>query len=333
MTSTMNPIILNRHLEKDEIRPVYYLYGEETYLIEEAVRKIESRTISPDFKDFNCETYYGGSHTAEEIINAARTVPVMSQKRLIIVKEADCLSGGNLEGLASYLSNPSSSSCLVFIGEKVDRRKRFFVNLQKYGVAAQLNHPKEREIPYWIRSLAERSHKDITRDAVTFLVEVVGGNLQEMYNEIEKVSIFIGDKSVIGLEDVEAVVTELKAENIFDLIDSMGNKDAEKALNILQKMLASGEEHLKILGMIMYRFRLIVRAKEMLEKGLPPPEVGKKLGVRGFFLKGFLQQVNRFSLHELKSAFGQFLNADLALKSSRVPKKLVLERLILDLCT
>lgn len=332
MLSSMNPLELNRHLEKEEIHPVYYLYGDETYLIEEATRNIESKVISPGFKDFNYEVYYGSNDTAQEIINAALTIPIMSQKRLIVVKEADQLSARDLEEFTSYISNPSPSSCLVFIGEGVDFRKKFFINLEKCGIVAELNHPKERELPYWIQRLTARFDKKIARDTIAFLIEIVGNNLQEMYSEIEKVSIFVGDRSTIEIEDLETVVTELKVENIFDLIDSVGNKDREKALNILQKMLASGEDHLKILGMIIYRFRLLVRAKEMLHKGLPPPEVGKRLGVRNFFLKGFLQQVNRFSFDELKGVFDRFLNTDLALKSSRVAKKLILERLILDLC-
>lgn len=328
----MNPIELNRHLEKKEICPVYYLYGNETYLIEEAMRKIESLIISPGFKDFNYETYFGGNDRAQDIINTAHTIPVMAKKRLIVVKEADRLLEKNLEAFTSYISKPSPSSCIVFIGEKVDSRKRFFLQFEKRGVIAQLNHPMERDLPYWVKHLAQRCGKEITKDAIAFLVEVVGGNLQEMYSEIEKVSVSIRDKSTIEIEDLETLVTELKLENIFDLIDSLGNKDRERVLVLLQKILASGEDHLKILAMITYKFRLIIRAKEMLQKGLSPTEVGRKVGVRPFFLKGFIKQVNRFTFDELKRAFHLFLETDLALKSSRMPKNLILERLILDLC-
>ncbi|MFA4909958.1 MAG: DNA polymerase III subunit delta [Desulfobacteria bacterium] len=331
MLTTITPHELTRHLEKEEVLPVYYLYGDETYLIEETIRNIEERVIPSSFKDFNYEIFYGSENGAPEIINAAQTIPVVSQKRLIVVKDANQLSAKDLEQLTSYISDPSPFACLVFIGEKVNPRAKFFINLSKFGAIAQLNHPKDRELPYWIQRLANRFSKKISKDAVAFLMELVGNNLQQIYNETEKVSIFIGEKQTIEIEDLEAVVTDIKVESIFTLIDSVGNKNREKALNLLMKILASGEDHLKILGMIIRQFRLILRAKEMLQKGLTPFEVGDRLGIRKFFLKGFLKQVDQFSFDELKKAFDQFLSTDLALKSSRVAKRLILERLILDL--
>ncbi|MFH2012708.1 MAG: DNA polymerase III subunit delta [Pseudomonadota bacterium] len=332
MPPTMTPQELTRHLEKEEVLPVYYLYGDETYLIDEALRNIEERVISSGFKDFNYDIFYGSENVAPEIINAAQTIPALSQKRLIVVKDAGQLSAKDIEQLTSYISDPSPFACLVFIGEKVNLRAKFFVHLLECGVIAQLNHPKERELPYWIQKVAGRFNNKISKDAVALLIEVVGNNLQQLYNEIEKVSIFIGEKRTIEVEDFEAVVTELKVESIFTLVDAVGNKDREKALNILIKILASGEDHLRILGMIIRQFRLIFITKELLQKGLKPTEIGNKLKINRYFLEGFLKQVDQFSFDELKGAFDKFLNTDLALKSSRISKRLILERLILDLC-
>ncbi|MDY7033444.1 MAG: DNA polymerase III subunit delta, partial [Thermodesulfobacteriota bacterium] len=312
----MNSFELTRHLEKEEIRPFYYLHGDETYLIEDALKNIEKKIITPDLKDFNYEIFYGGNDTASQMISAAQTVPVMSKKRCIVIKHADKLSSEDLKQFTSYISKPSSFSCLVFISEKIDERKKFFADFKKRGVIVQLNHPRERDLPYWVRRLAERFNKKISNDALSFFIEIVGNNLQEIHNEIEKVSIFIGDKESIDIKDVEAVVTDVKVENIFDLIDSVGDRDTEKALNILQKMLVSGEDHLKIFGMIIYRFRLILRAKEMLLQGIAPPEVGNRLKMRTFLLKRLIGQANRFSMDELKLVFDRFLDTDLALKSS-----------------
>jgi len=328
----MNPLTLFRQLEKEEILPVYYLYGNETYMLEEAVRNIKKRLIPPGLKDFNYETFFGGNNDASDIIHAACTFPIMSERRMVVVKDAHLLPIKDLEELTSYISNPLPSSCLIFISEKIDSRRKFFINLKKCGVIVKLDHPKDGELAYWIQKMATGFDKEIGKDGIAFLVEIVGNNLQEIYNEIEKVSIFIGDNATIGLEDLQEVVSELRVENIFALIDSVGNKDREKALTILQKMLASGEDHLKILGMIMYRFRLIFRAKDLMQKGLPPSEMGKRLGIRSFLVKGLLEQARRFSRDDFNEAFGQFFNTDLTLKSSRVAKKLILERLILELC-
>ena len=328
----MNSIDLNKHLEKNDILPLYYLSGNETYLIDEAVAHIEDKVLSPDHKAFNYEVFYGGNDKVSQIITAARTMPILSKKRLVIVKDANKLSPDDIKEFTSYVEKPSPCACLVFVGEKVDSRKKFFTKIEKSGIIAKLNHPNERELPYWVRRLAEKFHKKIGHDTARLLIEVVGNNLQEIHNEIEKVSIYVGERKTIRTEDIEAVVTGLKVENIFRLIDSVGNKETEKALKILENMLSSGEEHLRILAMIIYRFRLLLRTKELTLKGTAPHEMAKRLQVRDFLLKGLIKQSNRFSLDELKESFGLFYHTDLTLKSSRVSKKLILERLILDLC-
>jgi DNA polymerase-3 subunit delta len=332
MPLTMNPTELNRHLEKEEILSFYYLYGDDTYLIEEAIRNIENKVISPGSKDLNYEVFYAGNDRVSDIVNAAQTMSFLSKKKFILIKEANRLSAKESEGFISYFSNPSDFACLVFIGEKVNFKQKFFIRLQKSGVIAQLNHPQNRELPYWVQRFANRFDKKISKDATTFLIDIVGNNLLQIYNEIEKASIFTGEKRSIDVEDIQAIITELKIESIFDLIDSVVNKNSEKALSILNKTLASGEDHLMILGMIIRQFRLILRAKDMLKRGLTPSFIGKRLGVRNFFLKGFLEQVKKYSFDELKWTFEQFLKADLALKSSKLTKKMLLERLILNLC-
>ena len=328
----MNPTELNRHLEKEEVLSLYYLYGDDAFLIEEAIKNIKDRAIPNDSNDLNYEVFYAGNDRVSDILNAAQTMPFLSKKKCILVKDANRLSAKESEGFIPYFSDPSDFACLIFIGEKANLKQKFFIQLQKSGVIVQLNHPHNRELPYWIHRLAKSFDKKISKEATVFLIDIVGNNLLQIHNEIEKVSIFTGEKRNIDVEDIQAIITELKIESIFDLIDSVVNKNNEKALNILNKMLASGEDHLMILGMIVRQFRLILRAKDMLQRGLTPSFIGKRLGIRNFFLKGFLEQVKKYSFDELKWTFEQFLKADLALKSSKLTKQILLERLILDLC-
>lgn len=328
----MNPIELNRHLENEEVLPLYYLYGDDYYLIEESIKSIKDRVISDDSNGLNYEVFYAGNNSVTDIVNAAQTIPFLSNKKCILIKEASRLSPKESERFMSYISDPSDFTCLVFIGEKANLRQKFFLQFQKSGVIVKLNHPHNRELPFWIQRLAKSFDKRISKEATTFLIDIVGNNLLQIHNEIEKVSIFTGEKRKIDVEDVQAIITELKIGSIFDLIDSVVNKNNENALKIMNKMLVSGEDQLMILGMIIRQFRLILRAKDMLQRGLTPSFIGKRLGVKNFFLKGFLEQVKKYSFDELKWTFEQFLKADLALKSSKLKKQILLERLILDLC-
>jgi DNA polymerase-3 subunit delta len=327
---------LLRKIEEGKIRPLYFFYGGEGFLIEEAIASISQKFL-PDIaeggsKSFNPEVVYGREGEAEKIINLVQTLSLLSPRRLILVKEADKLSPKDLENLIPYLENPSPNTCLIFWGEKVDFRTKFYKRFKALGMLAEFRHPYETELPSWIRQFAQRSGKEIKKEAVNLLIESVGRELRKLHHELEKVVTYIGAKRTIELEDIEAVVVLARIRTVFELTDYLGNKDVEKAWEALLRIWEEGEHHLRILAMIARQFRLIWRAKEMLEQGLTPSEIGSSLGLSPFFLNRYLEQTRRFSREELKECFERLYQVDLKLKTSKLPPRILLEKLVVDLC-
>ena len=133
---------LIKELEKGLIAPLYLFYGEETYLIDEVIKKISSLLIDPNLKDFNCRIGYADEENSFNLIDEAKTLPFMGDKRLLVIKNIERLKKGDDEAFIRYCLNPSFSSCVIFIGVEIDKRRKFFHVLSKEGVIVRPMGPK-----------------------------------------------------------------------------------------------------------------------------------------------------------------------------------------------
>ena len=139
--------------------------------------------------------------------------------------------------------------------------------------------------------------------AVALLSTELENDLQTIYKEIEKLAAYVGDREVIEIDDVKEVVTVNRGVSVFKLNDLIADKNREGALHALKHLLGAGEPPLKILTMITRQIRLLVQAKEMLEQGLSQAEIGRKLGIRDFYLKDFIKRAQTVSRTWGKRAF------------------------------
>lgn len=328
----MKPLELERALHKRDIAPLYFFHGEETYLIDRMVGILKATVVESHLADFNLTTFYAGESSARDIMNTARTFPLLSDRRLVIVKEADKLKTSSWKELSTYVTDPLPSTCLVFCAEKLALNATLLTPFKRKGEVVRFYHPFEREIAEWIRKMVKEFDKTITSDAVTLLCMELESDLQTIYSELQKIAAFVGEKKVIGKDEVREVLSEAGGASVFELIECIGNRDQESALMLLKRLLEAGEYPLKILTIISRHLRMLTQAKEMLKEGISSAEVGSTLGIRDFHLKGFLRQANSFSLAKAETYFTSLFRTDEMLKSSRIPKKLILERLIDDLC-
>src|SRR5262245_52510506 len=124
-------------LQKGKIPPICFLYGEEAFLVERAVRMLLDRAIDPSLKDFNYNVFYGNESKGIEIVDAAQTLPMFADRRAVLVKRAEALKADAQEALLPYIQNPCTSTCLIFTGAKIDQRKKFFLELKKHGALVE----------------------------------------------------------------------------------------------------------------------------------------------------------------------------------------------------
>jgi DNA polymerase-3 subunit delta len=322
-------------LKKGTILPAYLFYGEEDFLIQEAVDFIIAKVVDPGARDFNFNTVYCRDTPASEIVNLCQTLPFMSEKRLVIARDIDVIKAGDLEELLAYLSDPSPSTCLVLVANQAKYEKKSVVAaVEKHGAATRFFALLDREILSWIDGWAKARGLSIQRDGAEYIRQIAGNDLQKIGSELEKIAIYIKDKKTIAFDDVKAAAGDFREYTPFDLAAAIGAKDREKAFLILRRLLQEGEAPVGLLGSVAWNFRRLLQAKSRQESGMPLEDAIRALRPPVIFhqMAQFKTQVKSYSADELRQAFTIMLSADRSLKSSSLPGRLVLERMILRLC-
>jgi DNA polymerase-3 subunit delta len=328
----MKPDEFAKSLQKGDIAPLYYFHGDEPYLIERAVKRLMGLTVPTDSRDFNLDIFYGKECKGAEIAAASQTLPMFADRRVVLVKRSGELSPAALEILTECIADPSPSTCLIFEGDKIDQRKRFFVEMKKLGNLVEFKRLYENQLGPFIREEAAGFGKKMEAAAAEMLVYLAGNNLQEIAAEVEKVAIFVGSRDSITVADIREIVSDTKVDSIFELTDSIGRRDLGKALRNLNTILRDGEAPLMVMAMLTRHFRQLWRVKELCDKRLPLNEIGKSAGINPYFIKGIVEQARDYRISEFRGIFERLFATDLALKTSGGKPVSLLECLLMDIC-
>jgi len=328
----MRPAEFFAVVEKSPLRPLYYFYGNDTYLREKATQRVLHLWGEEISRGINFEVYSGASSSLSAIIDDACTMPFFGNQKVILVKDAEKIVSTGEETLLAYLKNPNLKTILIFTGDTIGLQKNCRPLLRKNGLVTECKHPYPNEIPTWIQYVAQDLGKSMKDPAVHLLQELVGNRLRDIANELEKLSLYVGESKEITREAIGKAVSSLRVESIFELTDRVGNRKVPEALMALSQLMKSGEPPLKILAMITRQFRLLTKARSLLDQGMGPDNIKHSLNMKDFIWRKLSPQADRFSREKLEKCFQLLLKTDLALKTQAIPEKIILERLIMDLC-
>ncbi|MGE4545909.1 MAG: DNA polymerase III subunit delta [Pedobacter sp.] len=327
----MTPGELKKRLREKKLPGLLFLYGEETFFIERILREIIEQTVPLEARDFNLQVFHGKDCRATTVLDSACTLPAFSPVRVVVVRDAQNLPAAELEQFLSYLNNPVPETILVFTGDKVDGRRKFYQVFKNTGVLVEFKKLYDNQIPTFVKEQAEDAGISFTEDALTLFCKRVGSNLQEINGELSKLCNYLGERNVAEPRDVLAVVTDSRVDSVFELSDALGKKDVGEALRLLHRLLAEGVAPLLILAMITRHFRQLWKAHELLRQRVPEKEMARRIGINPYFLNGILVQARRIPSDNFRGVFESLLEVDLALKSSGSPPAAVLESLVLRL--
>jgi DNA polymerase-3 subunit delta len=320
------------------LRSVYLFHGEEGFLMEQALSRLKTAILEPGFEDFNYHLLSGTSTRPAEIIHLCQTLPFFSSeplaspgrargmgasedpslpqphgpphqmKRLVVVRDVEALSGS--EALIPYLDNASSTTCLVLVAGKVDQRKRLFTVLSAKGAEVTFSALNDAQVKVWIKEETRSMGIAFSPEAVTYLQEVLGHDLYQIRNELEKIFLTVGPGAV-GVQEVQALLIGERSHTVFEWLDAVRSRDLEKAIRLSVFLLDAGEHPLSLLGLLLSNLRRAIRMDDSGRKGSTSPAWG---GV------------------DLTRALTLCMEADSRLKASRLAPHLILEKLILNLC-
>ena len=323
---------LQNGLKKSGPSPLYLVLGEEDELRDQAVAAIKAWFSQDDgCGDFNCEVLYGDESDASEIIAHASEAPVFAPRRLIIVKTMEKLSTRDGAALIAYLKAPCDSTTLVFVAIKVDGRTKFAQALKERTVTIECGPLPESQWMPWIRAEALRLGLRLDEAAMLLMRDLAGSHsLSFIKRELEKLAAYVPADRVATPADVEALQGGEVGSSVFDLTAAISAADRLRVLRIFTRNLENGEAPLRMLGSLVWQYRQLWKAKDLLQGGKSESEAARMLRVPPFKVREF---VRPFSDVHMQQAFRLFAETDGKLKgaSATAPARL-LEAVGLELC-
>lgn len=213
-------------IKRKNIKPIYFLMGEEPYYIDQISDFIEKNILDESEKGFNQQVMYGRDVTIEDIISAAKRYPIMAERQVIIVKEAQDLSR-NIENLVFYAENPQPSTVLVFNYKykTLDKRKKLHKVISKSGLIFESKKLYENQVSDWIRRVLSGKKYQIEPKAALMLIEFLGTDLSKISNELNKLMLILSEGSIINDKHIEENIGISKDFNNFELRKAVGEKN------------------------------------------------------------------------------------------------------------
>ncbi len=326
------PQSLEDTIKREEIYPLYFFYGEEAFLIDDAVLRVTELGLGEGLRDFNYTSFYGDDADPIAIRDAVETFPMMAETRVVVLKEAQDLSDKEWEQLMPVIENPVESCVFICTASKVDKRKKHIKRILETGVVVEFKRPYDNQIPDWIRTIAKRLKLKIENDAVTVLHQLVGSNLTDIHSELLKLGQYLGDSNVITADDVTKVVSRVRVDSVFELTDAIGSNDRGRALSNLANLIEHGQNEVGVLALVSRHVRILQLVNDGLKQGLSGQRLSQHAGVSPFFLKAYVEQSRHWNKTKIERTFRALLETDRALKSSQVSHPIWLENLIIQTC-
>lgn len=296
--NTTNQLITD--IKGGEIAPIYFLMGEEAYYIDAISQYIESNVLAEDEKGFNQMVLYGKDVSIQDIVSNAKRYPMMAERQVIIVKEAQNLIK-TIEQLVDYAKNPQPTTVLVFNYKykTLDKRKALYKTLSKTAVVFESKKIYEDKIPGWIQNFLRSKQISITPKAALMLTEFLGNDLSKIANELHKLEIVVGAQKEITPEIIEENIGISKDYNNFELQKALGNLDHKKAYQIVHYFAQNSKQHpfvLTISILYMY-FTKLMTLHTVRDRN--PGTVAKALGVHPFFVNEYIAVSRNFPMKRI----------------------------------
>ncbi len=328
----LQPEYVLGQLEKGQLSPFYLFYGPNKFRLEKVLSKIREVFVPEAAREFNLQVFYGDDAGPGEIIEMARSLPFISQRRLVIVRGAEGFSTIDLEGFIPYLDKPVESTCLIFVSSKPNFNKKFYRKMRALRQAVNFKNLNDRQIISWIRMTARDLGFDMQEVSCAYLKQIVGNRMIDLHSELEKLYIRYGE-TTIGIDEIKELIVHSRTYTIFELMDEVSFKRCAESLSVLSRFLQEEgrDGAYRVLGMLNRQIRLLWQTKSVIQRGGGATDVAKKIHVPIFLARKIVQQSSHWSEDDLEGAFLVLYQADNLLKSGS-QGYLVLENVVLSLC-
>jgi DNA polymerase-3 subunit delta len=302
-------------IKNGNIKPIYFLMGEEPYYIDKLSDYIEQNVLSEEEKGFNQTVLYGRDVTVEDIVSSAKRYPMMAERQVIIVKEAQELSR-TIEKLESYADNPMPTTVLVicYKYKTLDKRKKVTKVLAKNGLVFESKKLYENQVGEWIKRVLSGKKYAIEPKASAMLVEFLGTDLSKINNELEKLQIILPQGATISAKDIEENIGFSKDFNVFELRKAIGERNQLKAYTIAENFANNPKDNPMVVttSLVFGFFVQLLKYHGLKDKN--PKNVAAVIGVNPYFLKEYDLALKNYPMRKVSQVVASLRDIDVKSK-------------------
>jgi len=326
-----SPKDLNQALKQGKIEPVYFLYGPETYLRDQAAREIAEEALRGTLlREFNDSAFNLLADEVRDALAIAEQLPMMSQRRVIGIRNFGKLSESEENLLLEYLDRPVETSVVIFVGDDIDKRKKLAKALMS-GSAFEFQPLKAAELQSWIRAHLKTLKAEIEPVAGRRILEVVTNDLHTLTNELNKLAAAALPSGRITLELVDELVGRSREHMNWELTDHILAGNRKAALKTLKDLLDDQVEPVMLVGLMGGTYRRMALAKELLAQEAAPGAIFSEVRMPSFKQRDYLSMLGRVESKTLARGLQRIAEADLAIKTSKATPRMQVEMLVCEL--
>lgn len=302
-------------IKNKNFKPIYFLMGDEPYYIDKISNYIEENALEEADKGFNQVVMYGRDVSIEEIVSSAKRYPMMAERQVLIVKEAQDLSR-TIDKLESYAENPQPTTVLVinYKYKKLDKRKKVYKTIAKNGLIYESKKLYENQVPDWIRRVLNGKKFNIEPKASQMLVEFLGTDLSKISNELNKLTSVLPSNTVINASHIEENIGISKDFNNFELRKAVGQKDIVKANRIINYFAQNPKSNPLVMTISLLNsfFTQLLMYHGLKDKS--KMSVAKTLGVNPYFVGDYIDASKNYPMRKVSQVIAFLRDADVKSK-------------------
>ena len=311
---------------------LYLLYGTENYLIKKEIDKILNAN---SIEKINVSEYNLEIDNFKDIIEDANTISLFADKKAIIVNNSYLFTGNSIKNendpelFLDYFKNVNPDSIIIFIvdSEKLDERKKIVKEIKKIGTVKDFN--QKNDLTDILKNMFEGYN--ISIQDIRFMIDRCGNNLDILSQEVNKIKIYKDEDKNITKEDIINLTSKNIDIDIFGFVDTIVNKNKNKALEIYKEMLINGEEPIKILVILANQFRIIYQSKELYKQGYSGNDIATMIGIHPYRIKLALKKAINYNSDTLLDYLEKLADLDYDIKIGNIESSLGLEMFILSI--
>lgn len=322
-----------KYLEKPISDNLIVIYGDELFFFDSILDQIENTVFkTKSDKDLNYHLFYGTEASVSEVLSACLSYPMLSEKKMIVVKEFDQLQIADKDSFFKYIEKPQQSTILVLTAERFGGNK-FYNQILDKSLSINCKNLSSGDIYQWSLQKLKENNISADKESIVFLIENIGSNLLRLNLEIEKIKNYIGEGKNLTVHDISQITGFTREVNIFNFQKVLASKNLKTSLTIGYHLLEQGESLAAILPMLFIFFRRMWAVKQLLLKSHTQKQILEILGGNPYAYKDIFATCKNFSFQHLQFLFEKLLEAERYLKTTQKSAESILTILCYHICS